>query len=600
MKKTKLFALAFAALALGALAFAALALGACSNDDIVDQQGGSTVNPGEQGYVSVALNLPTQPTSRANDNFDDGQPVEYNVADATLLVFSGATEDAAKFTGAYPLTLDDGTQLGGNITTTYQVTQQITKPLAAGDDIYALVMINSKNVLTGSAEAGWQILGNALTTNTTTVAQVKAMSGNVTAAALADASGEGYFYMTNAPLYSVPGGVSEPAGGAVTTLTKINAENIFSTAAEAEDNPAASIYVERGVAKVTVTDGGTAGQNGNLNYTINGWTLDMTNTASYAVRNVTGADWWTLASQIAPAADYRFVGSVPVAAGLYRTYFGMDPNYNAAGTFNEQIGEAPAAASLVNVGTTNAAYCLENTFDVDHQNQDQTTRVIVAATLTGVGGDADGNDFYVINNNKDNVLNTAGLEAYVKTQYLENPEIVAILTDADAGLKAGEENKLTGEDLTVTYGDRAASSADVMVLNITVNESAATKFKGEAIPAALGRIEGVIAEINEDKIAYYKGGVSYYPVMIQHFGDEQTPWTAGSVSYPTPNRDANYLGRWGVLRNNWYEINVTGVKSIGSPVVPEVYGTPDDPVESWISVEINVLSWAKRVQNAGL
>ena len=588
MKKTKLFA----------LAFAALALGACSNDDIVDQQGGSTVNPGEQGYVSVALNLPTQPTSRANDNFDDGQPVEYNVADATLLVFSGASEDAAKFTGAYPLTLDDGTQLGGNITTTYQVTQQITKPLAAGDDIYALVMINSKNVLTGNAEAGWQILGNALTAGAqgTTVAQVKAMNGNVTAAALADASGEGYFYMTNAPLYSVPGGVNEPANGAVTTLTRINAENVFSTAAEAEDNPAASIYVERGVAKVTVTDGGTAGQDGNLNYTIDGWTLDMTNTASYAVRNVTGANWWTLYSRIAPAADYRFVGSVPVAAGLYRTYFGIDPNYNAAGTFNEQIGAVPASLT----GLDDAAYCLENTFDVDHQNQDQTTRVIVAATLTGVGGDATGNDFYVINNNKDNVLNTAGLEAYVKTQYLENPEIVSILTDADAGLKPGEENKLTGDDLTVTYGDRAASSADVMVLNITVNESAATKFKGEAIPAALGRIEGVIAEINEDKIAYYKGGVSYYPVMIQHFGDDQTPWTAGSESYPGPNRDDNYLGRWGVLRNNWYEINVTGVKSIGSPVVPEVYGTPDDPVESWISVEINVLSWAKRVQNAGL
>ena len=586
MKKTKLFA----------LAFAALALGACSNDDIVDQQGGSTVNPGEQGYVSVALNLPTQPTVRANDNFDDGLESEYNVEDATLLVFSGATEDAAKFTGAYPLTLNDGTQLGGNITTTYQVTQQITKPLAAGDDIYALVMINSKNVLTGSAEAGWQILGNALTTNTTTVAQVKAMSGNVTAAALADASGEGYFYMTNAPLYSVPGGVNEPANGAVTTLTRINAENVFSTAAEAEDNPAASIYVERGVAKVTVTDGGTAGQDGNLNYTIDGWTLDMTNTASYAVRNVTGANWWTLYSRIAPAADYRFVGSVPVAAGLYRTYFGIDPNYNAAGTFNEQIGAVPASLTAVE----GAAYCLENTFDVDHQNQDQTTRVIVAATLTGVGGDATGNDFYVINNNKDNVLNTAGLEAYVKTQYLENPEIVSILTDANAGLKPGKENKLTGDDLTVTYGDRAASSADVMVLNITVNESAATKFKGEAIPAALGRIEGVIAEINEDKIAYYKGGVSYYPVMIQHFGEDQTPWTAGSVSYPTPNRDDNFLGRWGVLRNNWYEINVTGVKSIGSPVVPEVYGTPDDPVESWISVEINVLSWAKRVQNAGL
>ena len=582
MKKTKFFA----------LAFAALTLGACSSDDLVEQKHPS-VTPGEKGYVSVAVNLPSQPSSRANDNFDDGLESEYNVDDATLLVFSGATEDAAKFTGAYPLTLNDGTQLGGNITTTYQVTQQITKPLAAGDDIYALVMINSKNVLTGSAEEGWQILGNALTVGTTTVADVKGMNGNVTAAALADASGEGYFYMTNAPLYSVPGGVSEPANGAVTTLTKINAENIFSTAAEAEDNPAASIYVERGVAKVTVTDGGTAGQNGNLNYTINGWTLDMTNTASYAVRNVTGADWWTLASQIAPAADYRFVGSVPVAAGLYRTYFGMDPNYNAAGTFNEQIGEAPAALTALN-GT---AYCLENTFDVDHQNQDQTTRVIVAATLTDVGGDADVNDFYVVNNNKDNVLNTAGLEAYVKKQYLENPTVYGLLTNKDNGLKDGQ--KLTEADLDVTYSGNTTASADITVASVTIAETAAAKFKGEAVPADLagdGNAEA-LAAINENAIAYYKGGVSYYPVMIQHFGDDQTPWTAGSVSYP---RDANYLGRWGVLRNNWYEINVTGVKSIGSPVVPEVYGTPDDPVESWISVEINVLSWAKRVQNAGL
>ena len=585
MKKTKLFA----------LAFAALALGACSNDDIVDQQGGSTVNPGEQGYVSVALNLPTQPTVRANDNFDDGLESEYNVEDATLLVFSGATEDAAKFTGAYPLTLNDGTQLGGNITTIYQVTQQITKPLADGDDIYALVMVNSKNVLTGSAEAGWQILGNALTTNTTTVAQVKAMSGNVTAAALADASGEGYFYMTNAPLYSVPGGVSEPANGAVTTLTKINAENIFSTAAEAEDNPAASIYVERGVAKVTVTDGGTAGQNGNLNYTINGWTLDMTNTASYAVRNVTGADWWTLASQIAPAADYRFVGSVPVAAGLYRTYFGMDPNYNAAGTFNEQIGEVPAALTALN-GT---AYCLENTFDVDHQNQDQTTRVIVAASLAMTDAEDNG-DFYTINNNKDEILTAAKVKDAVFAQYLIAPEIVEILTDVDGGLK--ENQTLAPADVTVDFGD-LSEGGYISVANITVNESAASKFKGDAVPLSLrSRVpDAVLNNINADtKIAYYKGGVSYYPVMIQHFGDDQTPWTAGSVSYPTPNRDANYLGRWGVLRNNWYEINVTGVKSIGSPEVPEVYGTPDDPVESWISVEINVLSWAKRVQNAGL
>lgn len=585
MKKISFFALALAA---------GLMMGCSDDNSLVEgpSTGSSTTG---KGYISLAINLPTQPSARANDNFDDGLEEEYRVTDATLLVFSGTTEDDAKFTGAYPLTLNDGTQLGGNITTTYQVTQRITKPLVDGDDIYALVMVNSKNVLTGDAEAGWQILGNALTVGTTTVANVKGMNGNVTAAALADASGEGYFYMTNAPLYSVPGGVSEPANGAVTTLTKINAENIFSTAAEAEDNPAASIYVERGVAKVTVTDGGTAGQNGNLNYTINGWTLDMTNTASYAVRNVTGANWWTLYSRLATTPDYRFVGSVPVAAGLYRTYFGMDPNYNAAGTFNEQIGEVPAALTALN-GT---AYCLENTFDVDHQNQDQTTRVIVAASLAMTGAEDNG-DFYTINNNKDEILTAAKVKDAVFAQYLIAPEIVEILTDVDGGLK--EDQTLAPADVTVDFGD-LSEGGYISVANITVNESAASKFKGDAVPLSLrSRVpDAVLNNINADtKIAYYKGGVSYYPVMIQHFGDDQTPWTAGSVSYPTPNRDANYLGRWGVLRNNWYEINVTGVKSIGSPEVPEVYGTPDDPVESWISVEINVLSWAKRVQNAGL
>lgn len=68
MKKTKFFA----------LAFAALTLGACSSDDLVEQKHPS-VTPGEKGYVSVAVNLPSQPSSRANDNFDDGTAEEYNV-----------------------------------------------------------------------------------------------------------------------------------------------------------------------------------------------------------------------------------------------------------------------------------------------------------------------------------------------------------------------------------------------------------------------------------------------------------------------------------------------------------------------------------------
>lgn len=70
MKKTKLFA----------LAFATLALGACSNDDIVDQQGGGAQwNAEGEGYVSLSIQLPSQSGSRANDDYEDGTPDEYDV-----------------------------------------------------------------------------------------------------------------------------------------------------------------------------------------------------------------------------------------------------------------------------------------------------------------------------------------------------------------------------------------------------------------------------------------------------------------------------------------------------------------------------------------
>ena len=66
------------------------------------------------------------------------------------------------------------------------------------------------------------------------------------------------------------------------------------------------------------------------------------------------------------------------------------------------------------------------------------------------------------------------------------------------------------------------------------------------------------------------------------------------------NKSDEYLGRYGVLRNNWYEINVQSIKSLGDPNVTEVTPEPVDKKESYISVDINVLSWAKRSQNVDL
>ena len=108
-------------------------------------------------------------------------------------------------------------------------------------------------------------------------------------------------------------------------------------------------------------------------------------------------------------------------------------------------------------------------------------------------------------------------------------------------------------------------------------------------------------------VTEYTNAESYYTVLIKHFGDDLTPWNEDNkTDNPYPDNDEkadnNWLGRYGVLRNNWYEIEVTGIKGIGSATVPDVNDdpTPDDNVEKYISVKINMLSWAKRKQSVTL
>lgn len=593
------------------LALTTLMLGACSSEDGLNLGSGSSVAQGEKGYISFSLNLPSVKGSANRvyeEEFANGDNFEYNVKDAVLLLFSGANETNSTFAGAYDLGNISGTTStdGSNITSTYKIVQEVNNPANTGN-IYAMVVVNGKasGVLTeeGTDDAKvWKIKGTQLGNGTTygTVAGLNLSNDDVTSIANTDAGG--CFLMTNAPLYTKAGGVTDPAGGSVQTLTEINPNNIFPTKDEALANPAANVFVERAVAKVTVT-GNTTGNNSGSNvasYSINGWTLDITNNSSYLVRNTTNSSgWWGLKAD--GVNNYRFVSDAAVADGLYRTYWGEDPNYSNTNVsanpspFTRLVGTTPS--SLKGLGAND--YCLENTFDLANMKDNQTTRVIVAAALT-LNGQSDPIDFYVVDNNKDNVLvKQTDVEKTVKATYLANSDVKAIL---DQYL----EGQLDEDDLTVELdAKKVATGGYVTVTSVTVKDEAASQFKNSTIPDALksspdnnAQAKKIIDAVNAaHKIAFYKGGVSYYPVMIKHFGDDLTPWQSNEVY---GNNNADFLGRYGVLRNNWYTINVNGIKNIGAPEVPEVYGTPDDPNESWISVSINVLSWAKRSQSVDL
>lgn len=593
MKKTLLFS----------VALAGLMLGSCSSSDDLNGGGNNTgSNQSGDGYVSLSLNLPARSGSMSraeNDNFNDGLADEYAVKNGTLILFEGANETDATFAGAYELKNLSMNLVGtnkDNITTTTKITQKINNGLSSGtNSFYAIVVLNNNGTLAvDDATATLKVNGEDFPP-TKKISDLQNLELTRNASDFATTG----FLMMNAPLASVKGGETSPTGAEISVASKIDKDHIYATEALAKANSSASIYVERALAKVDVTASKPTGNledGAKVSYTVKGWVLDNTNKKTYYLRNTSNSsEWLSLkTTSTVPTKPYRFVGDNPMESSvkLYRTYWAKDPNYDVKPStlsedFNTIGNKAPA--SLKSLGEHD--YCLENTFNVPQQTQDVTTRVIIAAQLKD-----DGKTFYVVNDNESELLDEDKMKEAVKSAFLNNTDVQAWIK---TGLKAGE--KIDENDLDVTV----ASTAGNNVPTVSVNATGNAKYTSGAAPTVIADITNIMKTI---KVATYENGISYYPVRIKHFGDELTPWkssetplpTVSTGAYPTNNQAANYLGRYGVLRNNWYNIDVQGIKKLGSPVVPEVTGDTDDELAAYISVKINVLSWAKRTQGATL
>lgn len=588
----------------GLAVIAAMTASCSSNEDLGTAGSGTGTNEAGVGYVAFNINLPTQSgsSSRAgseNDQFDAGTPNEYDVKDATLLIFEGGSESSALFKGAYTLNTapwKDNDQTDNITTTSATIVKQIDTP-ASSDHCYALVVLNKNDVFTVDETAKTITLKGATATFSGTYKDfAESLSeGNLT---------NNGFYMANAPLANVAGGATDPAGAKINTLATLDGK-IKEKESEAKSAPA-QIYVERGVAKVTMqntsttpttVDGSTKSDGtSSVDFKITSWVLDNTNKKTYLVRSTDGFnDWTSLASNsptLLAANKYRFVGSNAVADHLYRTYFAKDANFDQTGNT-----AALAAGDLVTntnptfvdkFGNNNPQYCFENTFDAACQNDRYTTRVLIKAKLNS------GDTFYVFNGDQNTIYPIDKVKNEIKKYYLIENEawIKANVTPATG------KSEVNGDDLDVEITDAAGK---VSITSITF-KSGVTVSSSATVPTNYDEVLKRIGSIDE-----YKNGESYYFVRIKHFGDDMTPWNkdettkpSASSIYPEDHQAENYLGRYGVLRNNWYDIAVAGVKGLGSAVVPKVTPNTDDELKSYIAVKINVLSWAKRSQNVVL
>lgn len=567
----------------GLAVIAAMTASCSSNNDLVVVGGGNGSGENESGvsYASFSINLPTtRGTSgtradgdpKGTPTFENGDKNEYAVKDATLLLFQKDGSDF-KFKEHVDLgNMEPWTSSStSGITTTAKLTAKITTAeVGANKGYYALIVLNNN--------------GNKITYPSVnqTYADWSKDYGNATAANYL--KHDNGFFMANAPKY---------VAGAPETLVEI--KNIYASKQEAENSAATTVYVERGLAKVSLASTSTehvdisGGNYDGDKVDITGWTLDVTNTKTYPVHVTEGlwADTWK--TTVTPAATNgatmdRFHDTK--LTEFQRVYWGLDPNYstNFASVADCEGEFTMATKDNFKTGeeAKKAQYCLENTFDIDHMVQGQTTRVLFSAKYTPANF-TDGETFYKFGNSP-KLWHAADVVAQITAKAQE------ILGEADAS-KVTVTLAAEGNDMTKS-GVRLVEAA-----NITYGTTALTPEQVDQINAKLGFKKATPTDAAVG-LSTYESGVSYYVARVKHF-NELTPWAPGNGTYDGNN--ANWLGRYGVLRNNWYELSVSSVSGPGYPDVPKVNPTdPDDENYQYINVSVKILDWAKRSQKVDL
>lgn len=592
----------------GLAVIAAMTASCSSNEDLGTAGPGTGTNEAGVGYATFTINLPSTNGTRADGDptYAQGTADEYDVNDVTLLIFQKTA--TSKSEGDY--TFVDKAELGnmapwkdennsGGITASATITAKLSNVALTSEDspsnYYALAILNNKN------SKGEDKI--TLPTSSTTSSPTPPVTyGSWNAASNTDETKlkDKGFYMANAPVFV--------AGGEPTTL--VNIDKVYATKQKAETNAATTIHVERGLAKVTVAALPTGMTPSGTKYTsdevdITAWKLDVTNKSTFPIHKTAGlttnfATIWSASTGAAPSTG-RFVDGTNKA--FKRVYWGVDPNYSEkkyydgdATTKKTALDCCKDAFNMITndqvdgaAGDANPQYCLENTFDLDNMKQGQTTRVVFKAKYTPKSITPDKNGtFYKIGKNEA-LWNSADLEKHITAA------VTKVVADASvAGATTTITLKGSDNDLTAA-GNRMLKASNIKVTKATGDVVTLQPEDVKAINNKLGLSEGY-------GISTYKNGESYYIARIKHFG-ALTPWEEGQETYGINNNDNNtkYLGRYGVLRNNWYELKVGSVSGPGTPDVPTIKPEePDDESYKYISVSVKILSWAKRSDTVDL
>lgn len=384
-----------------------------------------------------------------------------------------------------------------------------------------------------------------------------------------------YFVMSNSVYKNVEGDVY---------ATPLSINDFKNSRDEAmRDGAAVKVYVERVVAKVRFDQTSyeyplkkKVGENYE-NYTINVTDNAGNKVAKQVYAEITG---WELYNDYVESTLMKNIEECPGVDAtmndfkwnnplLYRSYWANTSNVTLAAEDNILNIEESTVATKVK-------YCGENTNG--NTEEANRTKVVFKAQLKTDEGNVEiarwyGYDYVGEENLLQAVANTLANTYYRKTTVEENGEQVEKYVS------------ITGEDLVTVQGAGDAIANEYQVyftLDSTKDNTNWYKRDGNNFT------EIGAAALNQDLVdnltpaLLYDNGQTYYFTDIKHLGTS-----------------------FGVVRNHIYDIKVNRITGLGTPIVSDDFVihtpvVPETDKETFVSAEINILSWRVVENNVNL
>ena len=532
--------------------FALAALASCNNDDEIVNNNPSEKSTG--AYLSLAINMPqSTPGTRAagpNDGGPGSAPGEGYEQKVNTALVVGLLDDNS--VEVYELkTSGTPNELGTPGVNGIEA--------VAGDAFQVSPKLKKIFVVLNPSEKAKQQIATA--NGAMSSAQVfKAIEEEVTAIS----STTDGFMMTS------EGSIDNGAWTEVTpTIAASDAASVIEAAKTTAKTAAKVVKVDRTVSKITLAATVPTVENGTAS--VDNFLMNTTNKSYFPYADL---------------VDYTV--TAPAVAAKYR----KDPNWTKLVLAADGTGTAADAFNWLHneeaytwLAPGASTYCHENTMEAAAQDYNNTTKMVIKAQFAPTGVTLGESWFRVggvIMTFKE--LNTSYKDASAidKKKYEAFLDKLLNVVDKDGNIITARTKGWKGEGKAteVTLADLDAVSDGGYKAATVKNQT----------------IDG--NDTNMYLIEYYQESVCYYDVNIKH-----------------DNRvDAKLLGRWGMVRNNWYTLTVNKITKPGKPYIPDPTDpditdptnpdpekpTPDDQDAAFISVSIAVNNWTTWSQGVDL